>query len=108
MNYSIATTVSYPGPSKNMSILSSCLWFHDGKNMRDSKFFQYDNSGTFEFGYNSVTSLYAAVMATNNARCVFLYLNVYLYNLYTIAVFWNHIYSKFCSKHHEKMSFESS
>ena len=75
MNYDLATTVRYPGPSTNMSILSSCLWFRNPNNITDSKFFVYDNSSTFAFGYNGYTSLYAAVMGTHNARCVFQYLN---------------------------------
>ena len=78
INEGQATTVSYPGPSTNMSILSSCLWFRNPNNITDSKFFVYDNSSTFAFGYNGYTSLYAAVMGTHNARCVFQYLNVYL------------------------------
>ena len=73
MTYSIDTTMGYLGPSRDVSILSSCLWFYNDANIKDYRFFLYDNSDTFEFGYSDYTSFFAAVMSSHNAKYVFLY-----------------------------------
>ena len=73
MTYSIATIVKCPGPSKTMSILSSCLWFKNDKDIEDTNFFLYDTLSTFAFGYDE-TNLLAAVNGNRYARCVFVYL----------------------------------
>ena len=68
MNYSIATTESYPGPSSTMSILSGCLWFHNVKSIKETSFFLYDNSSTFEFGYHYSSTLYVTVQNIQHER----------------------------------------
>ena len=74
MSYSIATIVKCPGPSKTMSILSSCLWLKNDKDVENTNLFLvYDTSSTFTFGYGE-TKLLAAVNGYRYARCVFFYL----------------------------------
>ena len=67
MNYSIATRESYPGPSSSMSILSGCLWFHNDKSTKETSFFLYDRSSTFEFGYHDSSTLYVTVQNIEHA-----------------------------------------
>ena len=70
MDYSIATIVKCPGATKTMSILSSCLWFKNDKDIEDTNFFLYDTLSTFAFGYDE-TNMLAAVNGNRYARCVF-------------------------------------
>ena len=70
MDYSILGPIKYPGPARNMSILSGCLWFKNDRGIGTARFFAYDAYSTFSFGYSD-TSLVATVKSSSESRCVF-------------------------------------
>ena len=67
MNYEITlplASVNYPGPSKSIRILSSCVWFYNRVNAGDTMFFCYDSPDTFAFGLSSGTKMISKINHT--------------------------------------------
>ena len=64
MNYQIdipLMPVFYPGPSKTITMLSSCLWFHHSGGTEDTIFFAYDTLDTFAFGLRSGATIISKI-----------------------------------------------
>ena len=67
MNYEITlplASVNYPGPSKSIRILSSCVWFYNRVDAGDTMFFCYDSPDTFAFGLSSGTKMISKINHT--------------------------------------------
>jgi hypothetical protein len=54
--------VNYPGASKTMNFLSSCLWFYGNTGSENTRIFSYDALNSFVFGINSGTSLTSRII----------------------------------------------
>lgn len=70
MNYEITlpfATMSYPGPSKTIEVLSSCLWFYHDVSIEDIMFFSYDTSNTFAFGLSSGTKMISKINGVSSS-----------------------------------------
>lgn len=65
MDYEITlpliATINYPGPSKTIRILSSCVWSYHHVGTGDTTFFSYDSLNKFSFGLRSGTKMISTI-----------------------------------------------